>query len=86
MQLNITKIETLGAGNIYCQILDVIFPGKVPLSKINWKAKLDYEFINNLKLLQSTFDKLGVKKNIEVYVDLDRSRKYPRQSTKTISS
>jgi RP/EB family microtubule-associated protein len=37
-----TKIEQLGAGSIYCQILDVIYPGKIPLSKVNWKAKLEY--------------------------------------------
>jgi RP/EB family microtubule-associated protein len=55
MQLNITKIEQLGAGSIYCQIVDVIHPGKVAMNKVNWKAKNDYEFINNLKILQTAF-------------------------------
>jgi RP/EB family microtubule-associated protein len=46
--------------------VDVIHPGKVAVSKINWKAKSDYEFINNLKILQNAFDKIGIKKHVEV--------------------
>lgn len=65
-QLNITKIEQLGSGSIYCQILDVIYPGKVALNKVNWKAKNDYEFINNFKVLQHSFEKLGIKRHVEV--------------------
>ncbi|KAL4508447.1 hypothetical protein ABPG72_003751 [Tetrahymena utriculariae] len=64
--LNVTKIESLGQGAIYCQILDAMFPGKVPLQKVNWKAKLDWEFVNNLKVLQTAFTKLGIKRVIEV--------------------
>ena len=51
---------------MYCQIVDVIHPGKVSMSKINWKAKNDYEFISNLKLLQNAFDKIGIKRHVEV--------------------
>ena len=36
------------------------------MNKVNWKAKLDYEFISNLKILQGAFDKLGIKKHIDV--------------------
>ncbi len=50
-KLNLTKIEALGSGSVYCQILDVIYPGKVPVSKVNWKAKLEWEFIQNFKIL-----------------------------------
>jgi RP/EB family microtubule-associated protein len=51
---------------VYCQIVDVIHPGKVALAKVNWKAKNDYEFIGNLKVLQSAFEKIGIKKHVEV--------------------
>lgn len=39
LELNLTKIEQLGAGSVYCQIVDVIHPGKVSMNKVNWKAK-----------------------------------------------
>ena len=45
---------------MYCQIIDVIHPGKIAINKVNWKAKNDYEFISNLKILQSAFDKIAV--------------------------
>jgi len=63
-QLNISKIEQLGSGAVYCQIVDVIHPNKVSLNKVNWKARSDYEFIGNLKILQNAFDKIGIKKHV----------------------
>jgi len=39
IQLNLSKIEQLGSGAVYCQIVDVVHPGKIVMSKINWKAK-----------------------------------------------
>lgn len=56
----------MGSGAVYCQIIDVIHPGKIAISKVNWKAKNDYEFISNLKILQSAFEKIGIKRYVEV--------------------
>ena len=56
----------MGSGAVYCQIIDAVHQGKVTLSKVNWKARNDYEFVNNLKILQNAFDKIGIKKHVEV--------------------
>jgi RP/EB family microtubule-associated protein len=66
LNTNLTKIEQLGTGAIYCQLIDVLYPGKIQLSKVNWKAKYDYEFVSNFKILQQSFTKLGIMRNIEV--------------------
>lgn len=66
IKIGITKIEQLGTGVAYCQLLDILFPGKVPLSKVNVKAKLDYEYVNNFKVLQQSFTKLNIMKHIEI--------------------
>ena len=61
-----TKIEQLGSGAVYCQVIDVVHPGKIAINKVNWRAKNDYEFINNLKILQNAFEKIGIKRHVEV--------------------
>lgn len=66
LKMNLSKIEQLGAGSAYCQLLDMMYPGKVSLAKVNWKAKSEYEFINNFKILQQSFNKLGVNRNIDI--------------------
>jgi hypothetical protein len=88
-KLSVTKIEQLGSGAVYCQILDAIHPGKVNMSKVNWKAHLEWEFINNLKILQQSFLKCGLNKHIEVLFthiiiiyNFSRSKDLPRQNTK----
>ncbi|VWU52840.1 EB1 homolog, putative, partial [Hepatocystis sp. ex Piliocolobus tephrosceles] len=68
LRLNITKIEQCSNGAIYIQLLDMLFPNKSVLSKAKWNVKLEYECIMNYKLIQSTFNKLGVKK----YMDVDK--------------
>eukprot|EP01066_Platyproteum_vivax_P007731 Platyproteum_vivax@DN3095_c0_g1_i1.p1 len=65
-KLGLTKVEQLASGAVYAQIFDALYPGKVQMSKVNWGAKFDYEFIKNYKVLQAAFDKVGIKKHIEV--------------------
>ena len=65
-QTNVLKIEELATGAVYCQIFDECMPGNIQMSKVNWNAKNDYEYIKNFKILQQGFLKCGVKKEIEV--------------------
>ena len=65
-KLNLSKIEHACTGAVYCQIIDSINPGKVKMHKVNWKAKLEHEFIANFKILQQAFTDCKISKNIEV--------------------
>ena len=56
----------MGTGSVYCQLLDMLYPGKVAMSKVNWKAKLEYEFLQNLKILQNSFIALKIGRMIEI--------------------
>jgi microtubule-associated protein, RP/EB family len=66
LDLNLTKIEQTASGTIACQITDLIFPGSIPMSKVNWAARSDYEFVQNYKLLQNAFTKNCVQRHVDV--------------------
>jgi hypothetical protein len=65
-KLQLKKIEHACTGALYCQIFDAIHPGKVKMRNVNWKAKLEHEFLANYKILQKAFDNCQITKNIEV--------------------
>ena len=65
LKLNITKIEQCNTGAIYCQLLDVICPGKVKMSKVNWKAYLEIDFHQNFKVFEQGLADAQIKKNID---------------------
>ena len=46
----------------------MVYPGKVPLHKVNWKAKFEYEFVYNFKILQQSFTRCNVTKVINVNI------------------
>ncbi|XP_058847006.1 microtubule-associated protein RP/EB family member 1-like isoform X2 [Acipenser ruthenus] len=66
LQMNLTKIELLCSGSVYCQFMDMLFPGCMPMKKVKFQAKLEHEFIHNYKLLQASFKRMGVDKIIPV--------------------
>ncbi|KAI9592548.1 calponin homology domain-containing protein [Syncephalis fuscata] len=65
LQVNYTKIEQLGTGAVYCQILDSIY-GNVQMPKVKFNAKADYEYVANYKVLQTAFDRNKIDKMIPV--------------------
>lgn len=66
LQTSYGKIEELCTGAAYCQFMDMLFPGTLALKKAKFNTKLEHEYIQNFKLLQNNFGKLGVDKVIPV--------------------
>lgn len=66
MNLRACARLTLHTGAIHCQILDAIYPGKVPLHKVNFDATQEYQFVQNYKILQSVFNKENITKHVDV--------------------
>lgn len=66
LNLNTAKIEETCSGAIACQLIDAHFPGKVPMQKVQWDARNDYEYVNNYKVLQSCFSRLKIDKSPDV--------------------
>ena len=63
---SVTKVEDTANGAVACQILDIMYPGQVPMHKVNWGAKQNFEFVANYKILQTCFTKLHIDRHIDV--------------------
>ncbi|KAL1918911.1 uncharacterized protein VTP21DRAFT_2292 [Calcarisporiella thermophila] len=65
LQVNYQKIEQCGTGAAYCQILDSIY-GDLPMNKVKFVTKHEYEYVDNFKVLQRAFDRHKLDKPIPV--------------------
>lgn len=56
----VTRKFLLGAA--YCQYMDMLFPGSVPMKRVKFRTNLEHEYIQNFKILQAAFKKMNVDK------------------------
>ncbi|KAL7742804.1 hypothetical protein ACLKA6_019614 [Drosophila palustris] len=66
LQAQFKKIEELCTGAAYCQFMDMLFPNSVALKRIKFRANQEHEFVHNFKLLQASFQKNQVQKEIPI--------------------
>jgi len=67
LDLHLKKIEELASGTVYCQFMDMLFPGKFTfMGKVKFVTKLETEYLHNFKIFQQACTKMGVDKNIPV--------------------
>lgn len=66
LNLQLTKIEQTASGAVACQLTEYIYPKSIPMSRVNWEAKSDFEFVGNYKLLQIAFNKHRVQRHVDV--------------------
>ncbi|XP_055915787.1 microtubule-associated protein RP/EB family member 1 isoform X4 [Eupeodes corollae] len=66
LQAQFSKIEELCTGAAYCQFMDMLFPGSVPMKRVKFRTNLEHEYIQNFKILQASFKKMVVDKIIPI--------------------
>lgn len=65
-QLNYTKIEQTASGVFVCHVFDALYPGQLRLEKVKFNARHSYDYVHNYKVLQVCFDRVGMKRQIDV--------------------
>jgi len=64
--LNYAKVEECASGAVYCQILDAIYPGQVPMKTVKWNAKNEYEWVANFKIAQKVMTAQNIAKPLPI--------------------
>lgn len=55
-------IQSIRTGAAYCQYMDMLFSGSVPMKRVKFRTNLEHEYIQNFKILQAAFKKMSVDK------------------------
>ena len=63
-----SKVEELCSGVAYCKCMQLLFPDNISIRKLKLNAKLEREYLHNMKLLQACF----VLTNVVKVIPIDR--------------
>ncbi|EJW75571.1 microtubule-associated protein, partial [Wuchereria bancrofti] len=59
LRANFTRIEEMSSGAAYCQLTELLFPGKISLKKVKWNSRNEVDWISNWRILQTVWKELG---------------------------
>jgi RP/EB family microtubule-associated protein len=59
-------LEELASGAVFCQILDLIYDGMVPLQKVHWNTDKQSDFAANFDVLVTSMRKFHVLREVPV--------------------
>lgn len=65
-KLDLTKAEELASGAVFCQILDLIYDGMVPMQKVNWTSDKSSDFLANFEVFNQSLGKFKVHREVNV--------------------
>ncbi|XP_052419746.1 DNA (cytosine-5-)-methyltransferase 3 beta, duplicate a isoform X1 [Carassius gibelio] len=66
LQTHFTQVEQCRSGACFCQLMDLLFPGSIDMSKVKFESQKRTDFKQNYSLLQAAFQKNGIKQQVPV--------------------
>ncbi|XP_048065489.1 DNA (cytosine-5-)-methyltransferase 3 beta, duplicate a isoform X4 [Megalobrama amblycephala] len=66
LHTNFTHVEQCRSGACFCQLIDLLFPGSIDMTKVKFESQKRSDFMQNYSLLQTSFRKLGITESIPV--------------------
>ncbi|XP_040908571.1 uncharacterized protein LOC121191479 [Toxotes jaculatrix] len=73
LQTGFTEVEQVCTGAAYCQLMDLLFPGCLDLSRVRFQSSNMVDFIHNYSLLQAAFRKVDVVQHIPIEALIKRN-------------
>ncbi|XP_031146229.2 DNA (cytosine-5-)-methyltransferase 3 beta, duplicate a isoform X1 [Sander lucioperca] len=66
LKTNFTDVGQLGSGACHCQIMDLVIPGSVDMTKVKFDAQGEDDCKHNFHLLHEAFRESGIRKTFPV--------------------
>uniref|UniRef100_A0A3Q0RMG5 Calponin-homology (CH) domain-containing protein n=1 Tax=Amphilophus citrinellus TaxID=61819 RepID=A0A3Q0RMG5_AMPCI len=73
LQTSFTRVEQVCTGAAYCQLMDLLFPGSLDLSGVQFQCDTIMHSLHNFTLLRSAFKRAGVIRHIPIEALMKRN-------------